>query len=224
MSNNKDINDRLVYLEKTLEKSLSTLQEIICNNKNLKKQIEELTDDREDLCETIYHLENQMTDLNQYSRRENIEIQNIPETVLQKDLEQYVISMLSSIGVSIDSYGLVAVHRLGKSKQPHKSRNVIVRFINRNNAFISLRSAKKLAGAQNTEYRKLFITENLCPTNKNIFNRLYKLKKEKSIDNVWTYEGRIYCKISDRSNEHPINIKHPDDIEYYCSGASLSTQ
>ena len=45
-----------------------------------------------------------MTDLNQYSRRENIEIQNIPETVLQKDLEQYVISMLSSIGVSIDSW------------------------------------------------------------------------------------------------------------------------
>ena len=29
----------------------------------------------------------------------------------------------------------------------------------------------------NVEYKKLYFVENLCPANKKIFNKLYKLKK-----------------------------------------------
>ena len=83
MSINNDINECLVNLEKTLEKAISNLDDVICNKKNLNKQIEELIEDREDLYESIYNLENLLNDLNQYSRRDNIEIQNILEIVLQ---------------------------------------------------------------------------------------------------------------------------------------------
>ena len=38
-----------------------------------KKQIGELTEDSDELHEVIYNVENQMNDLNQYSRRNNIE-------------------------------------------------------------------------------------------------------------------------------------------------------
>ena len=132
-----------MYLEKTLEKTINDLNVLTSNNKVLKKQIEELTENRAEIHEEIYYLENQMNDLNKYMRRNNIEIQNIPETILQKDLEEYVIKVLQSIGVTIDSSGLVAVHRLGNIIS-HKSHNVIVRFLNHKKANISLGSAKIL--------------------------------------------------------------------------------
>ena len=155
-----------------------------------------------------------MNDLNQYSRRNNIEIQNIPKDILQKDLEEYVIKVLHSIDITSDSYGIVAVHRLGKFRSD-KNRVVIVRFLNRKNAYMCLNSAKKLARCQ-AEYRKLFITEHLCPTYRNLFNRLYKLNKQKRIYNVWTYEGKVFCKVTDKNDERPKIIKHQDDIDYYC--------
>ena len=95
-----------------------------------------------DIHDVVYDLENQMNDLNQYSRRNNIEIQNIPENILQKDLEEYVIKVLHSIDITIDSYGMVAVHRLGKFRSD-KNRNVIVRFLNRKHAYMCLNSEKK---------------------------------------------------------------------------------
>ena len=42
----------------------------MCNNKNLNKQIEEPPEDREDLYESIYNLENQLNDFDQYSCRD----------------------------------------------------------------------------------------------------------------------------------------------------------
>ena len=58
-------------------------------------------------------------------------------------------------------------------------------------------------------------TMNLCPIIKKIFNRLYKMKKEKSIFNVWSFQGHVYFKFSDSREERPIHIKHPEDIDYY---------
>ena len=124
----------------------------------------------------------------------NVEMQHIPESVEQKDLEMYVIELLKSIKVDISSYDLVAVHRLGK-QSPRETRVVIVGFVNRKSAYACLHNARELNKSLNSTYKKIFITENLCPTNKNIFNRLYKLKKEKRIHNVWSFQGHVFLNI-----------------------------
>ena len=62
---------------------------------------------------------------NQYSRRENIEINNISKSIGQKDLEKYVIAILHSIGVTIELYDIVAAHRIG-AKINGKNRKVIL--------------------------------------------------------------------------------------------------
>ena len=97
--------------------------------------------------------------------RNNIKIQNIPETILQKDMEEYFIKVLQSIGVTIDLYGLVAVHCLGKVNHP-KSRNVIVRFLNCKKAFCLSVPLQILQDPRS----QLFITEDLCPTYRKLFN------------------------------------------------------
>ena len=124
----------------------------------------------------IYDTEVRFNRSNQYSQRKNVEIHNIPESIMQKDLEQYVIAVLSSIGVILESYDIVATHRIG-DKQNGKSRKVIVRFVNRKNAYHSIKNRKKLRNSNTQQYKKHFITENLCPEFQQFFNKLYKLKK-----------------------------------------------
>ena len=107
--------------------------------------------------------------MNQYSRRNNIEICNITEKIAQRNLEQYVLKMLeSSLLINLVSYDLVAVHRIGKLLTG-KNRNVIVRFLNRKNSYMCLHNSKKLATSKVPEYKKLYLIENLCPSFKKIF-------------------------------------------------------
>ena len=162
----------------------------------------------------LYSIEIQSNNLDQYSRRSNIEIRNIPENITQRNLENYVLKVMVSIGINLQSYDLVAVHRLGKFVV-NKNRNVIVRFINRKNAFACLRNSKKLATSNSHEYRKLFIIENLCPSNKKIFSYLYKLKKENKIKSVWTFNGVVFFQKIDSGEDHVINVQHFEDINYY---------
>ena len=105
------------------------------------------------------------------------ELQNIPESVEQKDLESFLLDLFKSSNLVVSSCDLVAVQRLGKYS-PIKSRNVIVRFLNRSKAYFCLKNTKDLNKSSNNVYKRIFITENLCPTNRAIFNCLYKLKKE----------------------------------------------
>ena len=66
--------------------------------------------------------------MNQCSRRENLELQNILESVELKDLENFVLDLFKSIKLEVSSYDLVAVHRLGKPSL-RKSKNASKAYI-----------------------------------------------------------------------------------------------
>ena len=120
--------------------------------------------------------------------------------------------MLNSAGIKIRSYDIVAVHRLGKFKKGQK-RNVIVRFINRKNAYKCFGLGKKLNKIDEYKHKRIFSIENLCPVNKKIFNALYKLKKEKVIHSVWSRNGRIYYHECEAYNDFT-EATSLDDVEY----------
>ena len=126
------------------------------------------------------------------------------------ELEVYILKVMESIGIILQSYDLVAVHRIGKFSHG-KNRNVIIRFVNRKYAYLCLRDSKKLK--KHAEYKKFFIIENLCPSNKNIFNFLYKLKKQDKINNVWTFNGSVFYKMNDE-DEFSQRADHMDDLEF----------
>ena len=68
---------------------------------NTKKLSEQLTD-----------VERRMDKREQYSRRECIKIQGIPEYAKIKNLEDTVMKMFEKIGISINKRIIVACHRL----------------------------------------------------------------------------------------------------------------
>ena len=62
----------------------------------------------------IIELETDLGKLNQYGRRNNLELTGIPETVEQDDLEEKVIEILKEIDINVKSRDIEACHRIGK--------------------------------------------------------------------------------------------------------------
>ena len=209
-----DLGCRLQLLENELLNFKHDFQQVIFNNRELKKEISILTKENDELYEKCYDIETQGNYSNQYSRRSNVEIKVIPENIQQSDLEKHIIGVLQSIGIIIESYDIVAVHLLGKVIEG-KVRSVIIRFVNRKNAELAIKRSYKLFTSSNNTFKRYFISDNLSPATWRIVNRLYKLKKKKIINDVWTFNGQVFLKINDNVNERAILVGHFDDIDYY---------
>ena len=73
----------------------------------------------------------------QYSRRNNIVIQGMPQSIKYKDLEYKVITVLHKVNVKATKSDIEACYRLGDS------RKTIVRFVNRKHSFEALKNKIK---------------------------------------------------------------------------------
>ena len=64
--------------------------------------------------------------------------------------------------------------------------------------------------------------ENLCPTYKKTFNKLYRLKKKKVIYDVWTYNGVVYAKYSNDSKERPTKFRNIEQVDSFLQDSNSS--
>ena len=140
------------------------------------KQI--MSDSRiEENLDYIYFLEREVARLDQYGRRENVELIGIPNTIKDGELESNVIRILHQIGLThIQHYNIAACHRL-RTKDRFGNYNTIVRFINRKDSISCFKNRKNLHLCRELGLYHIFITENLCPSNRSIFDYLSVLKK-----------------------------------------------
>ena len=121
------LDERFAVLERKLRKLNNLLQDTIHEN--------------EYLFEWIDKLQVNMCQMQQYSRRENIEIIGVPDSITLVNLEKTVIEVLHKIDIDVTSYDIAACHRLKKKKNA-TSANVIVRFINRKKAIDCMKKQK----------------------------------------------------------------------------------
>ena len=205
--NNDDPNVVIRKLKSNIQIIIDKMNEICKVNSVMLEKIHQLTSDNDDLYDNQYNMKVEVTELNQYGRRENVEFCNIPETIEQNSLEKHIITVMQSLDIKVSSYQIVGVHRIGKRSRV-KPRNVIVRFVNRKNAFTLLKRKKQLKSGI---YKNYFIIENLCPTNKQLFNALYKRKKNKELHSLWTFNGQVFLKLEEDSDRQ--QVKHFDDID-----------
>ena len=88
--------------------------------KNLQIENERLRNRVSYLNKRIVSLEFNHNMLEQYGRRNNIEITGIPDTVQDIELENKVIEIFDAIGVEANSADFKDCHRVGKSKNNSK--------------------------------------------------------------------------------------------------------
>ena len=130
--------------------------------KNLQTENERLREKVSNLETKVIPLEINQNKLEQYGRRNNIEVSGIPDSVEDNCLEEKIISVFTSIDVK--SNDIEACHRFGKSR--NSSKKIIVRFTNRKFAKQALYNWKKLKSIDKSTLdltNDVFINENLTP-------------------------------------------------------------
>ena len=122
-----------------LTKELLNVNNVII--KNLQAEDEHL---REKVCSLeskIISLEINQNKLEQYDRRNNIEVFGIPDSIKDNCLEEKIISVFTSLGMDVKSDDIEAHHGIGKNRS--SSKKTIVRFSNRKFVKQALYNMKK---------------------------------------------------------------------------------
>ena len=142
--------------------------------------------------------------LEQYTRRNNIEIQGIPPQIPDEKLEEKVVEVFGAMNIAITKNDVEDCHRLGKS-----SKNTIFQFVNRKhcNAILSKKfetskiDKSKLGFESNV---KLYVSENLTLYNQHLAWKCRELKRAGVIHSSWSSEGIV--KLGHTANECSIPL------------------
>ena len=146
----------------------------------------------------------------QYTRRNNIEIQAIPSKIPDEKLEHKVIEFFGAMNIATTKNDVEDCDRLGKS-----SESTIFWFVNRKHCYAILNKKfetskidrSKLGFESNV---KLYMSENLTPYKHHLAWKCREMKRAGVIHSSWSSKGII--KLSRTANERPISIDHEDRI------------
>ena len=181
-----------------------TFMDLIPKNNELQNKVRKLVGQ-------VHSLEKDLAHLQQYGCRENVEITGIPESVRNENLLNYILLLFSKIGMgNLTRESLHGWHRL-KKKNRNKPANVIVRFVNRQDAYDALERRKLLKGIPG--HQNIYIIENLCPKYQEIFDKCNELKRDHCINRAWTYNGIVHYKTSNQQNSRGKKVFHMDDLD-----------
>ena len=115
-----------------LEQKNEIIAQFQNENRGLKLEILELKEKIEEKTGQVNELEKDMVNLQQYIRRNNIEICGIPDNVNIDVLEDCVIDIAKTIDVSIEKFEIEACHRIESGNKARRGpKNTIVGFTNR---------------------------------------------------------------------------------------------
>ena len=107
-----------------LDKELLNLKNVII--KDLQVENQRLRMKVNNLENKVMSLEMNGNHLEQYGRRNNLEITGIPDDISDENLEEKVIQVLSESQVNVSSSDVEACHRIGKSKNSSKNKQTMV--------------------------------------------------------------------------------------------------
>ena len=188
----ENINTRLNQIESNLESNITEqVNESILSVKD--SIITALRDDNKMLQINVEILEKKLAEseksfnrLDQYNRRNNLEIQGIPSTADDEVLENKVIQIFECLNIPLAKSDIEDCHRLGKSNP----KNTIVRFVNRKSSYAALSKKLdlRLIDKVNLGFPEatLFFNENLTPHNPKLAWKCRELKRAGKIHSAWS--------------------------------------
>ena len=110
----EEVNESIMSIKNTINDALRE------ENLKLQNKVKKLE-------EQLLGIDQKNNHLDQYSRRNNLEIQGIPANITDDELEGKVINIFSCLGIEVKRSDIEDCHRLGYANP----KNTIVRFANR---------------------------------------------------------------------------------------------
>ena len=185
--NYKDLKDSLEFTQSQVELLLKE-----------NKSLNQLDEDYEEMEQRLSDLESKQDDIEQYTRKFNLEIHGFPENEDEDlaDMADSVIKIGELAGVIVTRKNIDIAYRM-KRKSRNLPRPIIVRF--RSYGF-----KRKLYNARrnlrNIDFstvgvESIFINENLTSWRAELFKELRKKQKQRYPDGkAWSIDGKIFIK------------------------------
>lgn len=194
----------LVGLEKQCAKNEKDLDNA---RKTIDEQIEEIAE--------LYDLQDQ---LEQYTRKNSLEIHGVPESAYSST-EEAVLKLAEALEVPVRSQDIEISHKL-----PNKgTKAIIVKFVSHKmksqlyKERVNLKNVRvsdlfpSATSATRAEATRIFLNENLTSYRRKIVKRANEMKRDGLLLSVWTLDGKIFVKTSPSGT--PIRIMELEDLE-----------
>lgn len=211
----QDIKLQLQGLNYNYSELLSSMNEIACLIKrveSLETKLEEMQIVNDNQDKTIKELQGRLNNAEQYTRRDSIEIREIPVSE-NENVEEIVLRVAQNIDVPLTSADISVAHRL-KSKAGYIP-GIIVKLTSRK-AKNSLIEKKRNITLKQSDFipgdyavNKIYMGESLSPFNRRLLASTKKTAKEAGYKYIWWRNGVRVRKEDDSSI---IRIDSEDDI------------
>lgn len=216
--------DKIAEIEKSIAFLSSNYDDLTGKLSKLKSDYGDLTQECADLriqCFAVTNensqLKQNMNDLEQYSRRDCVEIRGVPVTE-DEVTDEIVKNIGELIDINVDNEDISISHRLKASSSSKRDPPIIVKFIRRKDKELFYSSRKKLRGKSTRDIgytrckeQPIYITESLTTQNRKIFNQCLQKKRDLKYKFIWTSNGSTLLR---KDNDSPvIIIKSESDID-----------
>lgn len=196
----------LQFTSDLVEKSNETNKNVQEELKQIKELNKKLLEENSSLQLKVSKLENDIIDLQQYSRRQNVEISNLPEVPNEK-MDEVKMNIMNALGVDL-SKNLTIVHRVPTTKK-EKIKPIIMQFdsVASKSEFMKAAKLKKItADAVNSCFEKLpvYINDHLCPDLKKLLYDCKVFKRQNDFKYCWSKNGKIFLRKTEGSKIYRI--------------------
>ena len=170
---------------------------------SLEKQITHLTKVTKKQKEELEVLQVGLDDLEQYSRKNSLELYGIPEEI-DMSTDEIVCKVAVAIGVNIQCDDIEISHRL---KRRHGIKPIIAKFSSHKDKTKVYKARLQLRGRSVMDIfpdyssttdtpKRIYINENLTHYRKEMLDLALKKKKDEKILSAWSLDGKIFVKTS----------------------------
>ena len=204
----EDTKELLSFTSKQYDTLLKRLSVCEDENKKLRNENKILQKTLNKLDISLKSVTKANNDLEQYTRRECVEIRGVPQKP-DESTNTIVKEVGKAVGVEITDIDISVSHRLPPSKL-YKNRKpgpppIIVKFVRRDtkDAFYEARMKLKDMTSKALGFpdeNRMNISESLSPANRVLFNEAYKLKKDLDYKFLWTSNGRVFLRATEASS------------------------
>ena len=162
-------------------------------------------------------MKKEINDMNQYSRRDCLEIRGIPFDK-DEDTNEIVKNVAHLLDMEIHDEDISISHRIPKKRDSIHDPAIIVKFVRRSVKDQIYRSRKMLRNKSTKDIgyvrhksQQIFISESSTLSHRELFSMSLKKKKELGYKYIWTINGVTYLR-KDEDN-HVIPIKDKKDLD-----------
>ena len=225
------LNSTISELKKSVKEAMSFLEfvnakyeELLEMMKSSKEERKALKDENKILKATIRSIESSLesvtrvnNDLEQYTRKECVEIRGIPvaATPSEEQTNNIVTNVGKLLGMDITQNDISVSHQMPQS-QKHKGKPgppaIIVKFTRRDVKDNFYRARKQLKDLTTrdlgySEKNKIYLAESLTERNRILFKDGLKVKKDIEFKFIWTLDEKIFMRKDKDSAVRHINKK-----------------